>query len=170
MIAVLYSFHKMTEKDAIALCSWKYEPPYDLFNFKDWDTMVAQAEEFGDPRIRDSQYRCVRDQQEALAGYVQFFPIGDWIRLGLGLRPDLCGQSFGLSFVEAAVLEASRLHPHARIDLEVLTWNERAIQVYINAGFVIRDCYVRPTPTGPGEFYCMELDSHDHSLRLPSAN
>jgi hypothetical protein len=115
MIAALYSFHKMTEKDAIALCSWKYEPPYDLFNFKDWDTMVAQAEEFGDPRIRDSQYRCVRDQQEALAGYVQFFPIGDWIRLGLGLRPDLCGQSFGLSFVEAAVLEASRLHPHARI-------------------------------------------------------
>ena len=145
----------MTEEDGAHICSWTYEPPYQLYGFLPWEQMKALEVEFGDARIRSEQYVSVTDADGELFGFAQFFPLLGVTRLGLGMRPDRLGQGYGVPFVQAIVEEARRRHPVDMIDLEVLTWNERAIRTYRRAGFRITDTYTRQTPSGPGEFYCM---------------
>ncbi|MCP3775262.1 GNAT family N-acetyltransferase [Paenibacillus sp. MZ04-78.2] len=151
------SFHlvPMQEDHGPDVCTWSYPTPYDLYHWNSWEQMIARGEEFADPRIRKAQYRAVLDEAGELCGFAQFFPMVGVTRLGLGLRPDLCGQGSGEAFVRAIVREAKRSAPDNEIDLEVLTWNRRAIRTYERAGFVIMDTYERPTPEGTGEFHCM---------------
>ncbi|PZD96422.1 GNAT family N-acetyltransferase [Paenibacillus sambharensis] len=144
-----------SEEHGRELCSWHYEPPYDLFNWPGWEQMQQQGIEFGDPGIRDRQYTAILDEHHELIGYAQFFPLLGVTRLGLGLRPSLCSQGLGPAVVSLLIREAFRRSPDDELDLEVLTWNERAVRAYQKAGFEITDRYWRPTPTGPGEFYCM---------------
>jgi RimJ/RimL family protein N-acetyltransferase len=117
--------------------------------------MLQSGSEFADPELRSRQFAAVVNAAEALVGFAQFFPIQDVTRLGLGMRPDLCGQGLGSSFVGAIAHEARRRRPDDEIDLEVLTWNTRAIRVYERSGFEITDTYTKRTLTGPGEFHCM---------------
>lgn len=146
---------EMTETDGRAICEWRYEPPYDIYTSEPWETMAARAFEFADPDIRKAQYASVEDEGGELIGFAQFFPIVGVTRIGLGLRPDRCGQGYGLPFVKAIVAEAKRRAPDDEIDLEVLVWNGRARKVYEKAGFRLTDTYVRYTPTGLAEFHCM---------------
>ncbi|UHA75972.1 GNAT family N-acetyltransferase [Paenibacillus sp. 481] len=145
----------MSEQDAATICTWKYEPPYDLYNFSPWEDMQAEGEEFGDPMLRQQQYVSVRDEAGQLVGFAQFFPMLGVTRLGLGMRPDLKNKGNGAEFVRTIVEEAIRRTPTNEIDLEVLTWNERATHVYEKVGFGITDTYERPTPCGTGTFHCM---------------
>ncbi|GIP40336.1 hypothetical protein J31TS4_36160 [Paenibacillus sp. J31TS4] len=144
----------MSEEDARAICTWRYEPPYDLYNWSPWEELLRREEEFADPAIREAQYRSVR-AEGVLCGFVQYFPMSGNTRIGLGLHPDWRGKGYGAAFVRALAEEAARLQPAHSIDLEVLVWNERARAVYERAGFAVTDRYVRSTPTGPAEFYCM---------------
>lgn len=169
----------LTETACQELCTWSYPAPYDLYNWSPWTTMLSEQSEFADPQIREDQYRGVVDEWGTLQGFVQFFPIVGVTRLGLGLRPDLCGKGgasnsegrgesgsnntgtdglrngLGSQFVQLLVAEAQRRTPEQEIDLEVLVWNERAIRAYQRAGFTITDTYEKWTPTGPADFHCM---------------
>ena len=111
--------------------------------------------EFGDPDIRQRQYISVLDEREALWGFAQLFPMHEVTRIGLGMRPDWCGRGMGKRFMQTIVREARRRRPADEIDLEVMTWNERAIRAYQRAGFHITDTYERLTPTGNALFHCM---------------
>ncbi|WP_409343489.1 GNAT family N-acetyltransferase [Paenibacillus sp. MBLB4367] len=146
---------EMNEADGLAICGWRYEPPYDIYAWEPWEMMVAGGKEFADPEIRKAQYASVDDEGGELIGFAQFFPLVGVTRLGLGLRPDRCGQGRGLAFVQEIVAEAKRRTPDHEIDLEVLVWNDRARKVYEKAGFRITDTYERGTPTGTAEFHCM---------------
>lgn len=145
---------------AAQLCDWVYAPPYERFNWPEWEVMQKDEIEFGDPVLRVQQYGAVLDERQALIGYVQFFPIGNVTRLGLGLRPDLCGLGLGPSIVRSMAAEAMKRMPGNEIDLEVLIWNERAIRAYEKAGFRITDTYFRPSLTGgdPELFHCMVFE------------
>ncbi|HEX7056834.1 MAG TPA: GNAT family protein [Bacilli bacterium] len=146
----------MTEEAAKTICSWSYEPPYDIYSFSPWETLAAENRELADPRIRKSQYCAVVNEHRELCGFAQFFPLAGWLRLGLGMRPDLCGKGLGASFVRAILAEAhKRKAPADQIDLEVLPWNERAIRVYEKCGFVLEQQYERMTPLGPALVHCM---------------
>lgn len=167
----MYQLTRLTEAHAAQICAWAYPPPYDIYNWKPWELLLAGEEEFADPAIREAQYRAVLDGEGTLCGYAQFFPIVGTTRLGFGMRPDLCGLGRGEAFVRAIVQEARRQQPDNAIDLEVLTWNHRAIRAYRRAGFRIDDTYVRGTREGEAEFHCMvwqgaELPS-GHSSSLP---
>ncbi|MBP1964050.1 GNAT family N-acetyltransferase [Paenibacillus aceris] len=142
------------------VCTWKYPSPYELYNWPSWDIMLREQTEFADPHIRAQQYRAVVDEKGGLSGFVQFFPMLGVTRLGLGLRPDLCGKGSGIGaqFVRLLTREAVRRAPGQEIDLEVLAWNKRAIRTYERAGFTITDTYVKWTPTGTAEFHCMVYD------------
>ncbi len=148
---------------AAALCEWRYEEPFDLFNWPAWEDMQERAIEFGDPELRERQFASIVNADGELLGFAQFFPLLGLTRLGIGMRPDLCGRGAGAAFIRLVAEEAARRMPGDEIDLEVLTWNERAIRAYQRAGFVIDDTYWRPTPTGPGEFYCMVYRPHSTS-------
>ncbi|MNK61392.1 putative acetyltransferase [compost metagenome] len=149
----------MEESHAQDICSWVYSPPYDIYSFDPWDQMKSLEIEFGDPQLRREQYLSVLTNTGELAGFAQIFPMVGVSRLGIGMRPDWCGQGLGKSFVQAVVHEALSRHPHHEVDLEVLTWNERAIRTYEKAGFRITDQYELRTPDGMKPFYCMVYDN-----------
>lgn len=146
----------MTEAEAKAVTEWRYPPPYDVYRWPAWADMLREGREFADPEIRGAQYLSVRDTQDgALIGYVQLFPLDRAIRIGIGLRPDLCDQGLGTPIIQLAIQEAARRQPEAEIDLEVEQWNKRAIRAYEKAGFAITDEYTRRATHGPVRLYCM---------------
>ncbi|MFD2614527.1 GNAT family N-acetyltransferase [Paenibacillus gansuensis] len=153
--APAFLFRPMTEVDGKDISAWRYEPPYDIYNTMAWDEMKERQYEFADPDIRAAQYLSVTDSQGELIGFCQLFPMNGLTRLGLGLRPDLRGKGWGSIFTRAIVHEALLRNPDHEIDLEVLAWNERAINTYRKTGFEITDTYERNTPSGPGLFHCM---------------
>ncbi len=145
----------MTEEDAEEICAWRYPPPYDSYQWPSWERMKAEEREFGDPRIRREQYASVRDEDGRLVGYAQFFPMVGVVRLGVGLRPDCCDQGWGPAFIGAIAAEAERRAPGAEIDLEVETWNKRAIRAYERSGFAATDRYDRRASHGIVSILCM---------------
>ncbi|GAA3410213.1 GNAT family N-acetyltransferase [Paenibacillus hodogayensis] len=153
-----WRFVPMTEEHGKSICKWRYPEPYDIFNWTPWEQLKERTEEFGDPAIRREQFEAVLDGSGELCGFAQFFPLAGWTRLGLGLKPELCGRRLGPSFTKAIAERARQRKPLDGIDLEVLTFNVRAIRAYEQAGFAIHDTYVRNTPTGPAEFHCMQLE------------
>ncbi|WP_138496377.1 GNAT family N-acetyltransferase [Paenibacillus pinistramenti] len=152
-----YSFQvvPMEEHHGAEICAWKYEPPYNIYGWLPWEQMKELGVEFGDPQIRREQYVSLLDEQGELCGFAQYFPMVGVIRLGIGMKPERCGHGRGAAFVGAIVKEAVRRFPEHEIDLEVLTWNNRAIRAYQKAGFSITDLYERQTPSGMKPFYCM---------------
>ncbi|MDB4865867.1 MAG: N-acetyltransferase [Cohnella sp.] len=151
----LFRLEPMTEEDARQVCDWHYPEPYDRYRWLPWDQMVRQRREFADPDIRKAQYLSLRGRNRDLAGYVQLFPLDRAIRIGLGLRPDLCDKGFGKEVTLLAVQEAVRRRPWAEIDLEVETWNRRAVRAYEKAGFVASDEYERQAGHGAVHVLCM---------------
>ncbi|MEK3884869.1 GNAT family N-acetyltransferase [Paenibacillus sp. PL2-23] len=145
----------LSELHAAELCRWRYEAPYDVYNWPDWTDMKKDGIEFGDPVLRVQQYRSVLDPSGELVGYAQLFPLGDVVRLGLGLRPGLCGRGLGERLVRTIAQEALRSSHGAQIDLEVFVWNSRAIRAYEKAGFRIEDTYMRPVKGAEQECHCM---------------
>lgn len=161
----LFQVIPMQVEHARAVCGWKYEAPYNIYGWLPWEQMEALGVEFGDPELRESQYVSLLDGKGELCGFGQLFPMDRVVRLGIGMRPDLCGQGNGPSFVKALVREARRRYPGQEIDLEVLTWNQRAIRAYQRSGFTITDTYERQTPNGMKPFYCMVYDeTHNEGL------
>ncbi|WP_308637093.1 GNAT family N-acetyltransferase [Paenibacillus silvisoli] len=157
--AAKYTLNVVPLSDALAeeLSAWRYEPPFDFYNWSTWKVMQQLGIEFGDAYIRQQQYAAVTDDNGALIGFAQFFPILGVTRIGLGLRPDLCGQGqgLGITLVQAIVKEAIRRAPDDEIDLEVHVWNTRAIRTYERAGFIITDTYEKPTAAGDVTVHCM---------------
>lgn len=160
MINPSVTFHvtPMETSHAEEICNWDYTAPYDIYGWMPWEQMQALEIEFGDPQLRDEQYVSILNGQGTLCGFAQLFPMEGVIRLGIGMHPDLCGQGLGKLFVDAIVQAALIRYPEHEIDLEVLTWNQRAIRTYQKCGFTITDTYERLTPTGNKPFYCMVYD------------
>jgi [ribosomal protein S18]-alanine N-acetyltransferase len=146
----------LTEQQGRLICEWRYPVPYDFYNWPSWNHIAAVQYEFADPHIRAQQYWAACDGMGQLSGFAQLFPLEGWTRLGLGLHPELCGQGLGRSFVQAVVHAAKQKAPSNQIDLEVLTWNARAIRTYEAAGFVRTDTYEKRTSDGiTRQFHCM---------------
>ncbi|GGD96609.1 GNAT family N-acetyltransferase [Paenibacillus nasutitermitis] len=150
-----YTVTALSPLQAEELCSWRYEPPFDFYNWSSWGVMLQLGLEFGDEEIREKQYCAVVDGDGSLVGFIQFFPLLGVTRIGLGMRPELCGQGLGLKFMQAVVEEGLRRAPGDELDLEVHIWNLRAIRAYEKAGFVVSDTYIRRTVDGPIEVHCM---------------
>ncbi|GGG09883.1 N-acetyltransferase [Paenibacillus albidus] len=155
---VVFHVVAMEVHQAAEVCEWIYEAPYDIYGWMPWPQMQELNIEFGDPQLRREQYVSVINEQGRLCGFAQLFPMEGVVRLGIGMRPDLCGQGLGHLFMEPIVREALKRYPEREIDLEVLTWNQRAIRTYQKCGFRITDTYERRTPTGDKPFYCMVYD------------
>jgi ribosomal protein S18 acetylase RimI-like enzyme len=153
------SLVSMTEEDAAAICSWRYPPPYEGYEWPPWEMMVERGLEFGHAQIRLSQYLVARTERKELIGFIQLFPLDRAMRLGISLRPDCCSRGWGPLLTSMAVREARHRMPDAEIDLEVETWNERAVKAYGKAGFTITDEYERGNPDDCTRVYCMVWSS-----------
>ena len=140
-----FSVTPMTDSDARAIQTWRYEGKYATYNLDDTADGLAELLDTRSP------YFAVRDERGELVGFFAYGtaaevggetgpalyadPADHTLTVGLGLRPDLTGKGLGLPFVEAALAFAHERYAPCDFRLFVLDWNVRAIRVYERAGF-----------------------------------
>ena len=148
---------RMTKEYARHISEWKYEGVYSLYN---------NSNDMLDTFMDGNHFACIC-KPNGLVGYYCFgeearIPTtennvfgNEFIDIGLGMNPTLCGQGFGLTFLEAGLKFACGLYQSNRFRLSVVHFNQRAINVYRRLGF----CAEREvTHLNSGEkFYVMTL-------------
>ncbi|MBN1978586.1 MAG: GNAT family N-acetyltransferase [Anaerolineae bacterium] len=142
------TFRPMDEASAREILTWRYEPPYDIYN-EDPDKAGPFVQTLLDPAYA---YHTITDEDGELVGYCCFgadarVPGGDYsadaLDVGLGMRPDLTGQGHGLDFFTAIFDFAQRAFAPQALRVTVAAFNRRAIRVYEKAGFERRQAFQR---------------------------
>jgi RimJ/RimL family protein N-acetyltransferase len=138
----------MDEASAREILTWRYEPPYDIYNAN-----ADKAEPFVQALLDPAYaYHTIADEHGDLVGYCCFgadarVPGGDYdadaLDIGLGMRPDLTGQGHGLAFFETIADFARRTFAPRALRVTVATFNQRAIRVYEKAGFERKQAFQR---------------------------
>lgn len=80
----------------------------------------------------------------------------DALDVGLGMRPERCGQGHGAEFLQAGLEFAQKHFAATRFRLTVMTFNCRAIHAYEKAGFELRRIF--ENRAGTARFQTMELE------------
>jgi RimJ/RimL family protein N-acetyltransferase len=131
----------MTEAFAREILTWRYDPPYDFYNFviaaEDVEKEIAY---FLAP---ENRFRQVMRDGVPIAGFSLGLdgqvPGGDYsadaLDIGLGIRPDLTGQGLGGEIVAAIVNFAIKLDEPPALRVTIAAFNQRALRVWQKAGF-----------------------------------
>ena len=91
-----------------------------------------------------------------LIGYFTVCKINDGtVDIGLGMRPNITGNGFGLQFLNAILAFSKEKYGCKYITLSVVTFNERAIKVYKRAGFEAVGTFIQKTNGSCFEFLKM---------------
>jgi [ribosomal protein S18]-alanine N-acetyltransferase len=122
----------LTEQHAQEIAAWRYDFPYEWY---DTASDPRRVDLFANPARRDGLRAVIADDDGALIGFWNFVRVGDEVRVGLGIRPDLTGQGLGQQFIEAGLGYAREEWSPKRFRLWVAWWNERALRAYRRAGF-----------------------------------
>lgn len=134
------TFRTMDEASARQIVSWRYDPPYDMYNC-DPNALEETVQGFLNPSYH---YYSVWDEAGELIGYRCFgedgrVPGGDYraaaLDMGGGLRPDLRGQGRGARFMEAALTFARRHFAPVAFRATVAACNTRALRVCEQVGY-----------------------------------
>ena len=127
----------MTTEFARQISSWKYEGIYSMYDHNEEDIKNL---------MDGTHYACT----DASGGLVGYFCYGaqaqiptveaniydvNFLDIGLGLAPKLCGQNLGLPFLYKGLEYAHSNFEATNFRLSVAKQNERAIKVYKRAGF-----------------------------------
>lgn len=122
------------QTDILQIRSWRYQPPYDLYNSDDNNS------HFFDP---SNNYHILKDGN-LLIGFVCFgnecqVKGGAYhmnaIDIGIGMNPDLVGKGSGSIFFKKVIQICSILFPKKLLRLTVASFNQRAISIYKKFGF-----------------------------------
>lgn len=152
---------RLTEADARAIASWRYEPPYDCYDFPPWHKIVAEGWAVTIPTKRSAEFWAVSapELRETPAGFFRLRPQPDFTELSCGLAPDLCGQGLGAVLVELAVREWRDSGRAVKLCLFVRPFNQRAIRRYSASGFVLDGGIQRDVRGESTEFVRMAFPS-----------
>ncbi|WP_010093929.1 GNAT family N-acetyltransferase [Ornithinibacillus scapharcae] len=130
---------RMTEKSAIKILGWKYDKPYDFYN------QVLSGEAILELTSKNyiliekdgkiAGFYCTGKDAQVPVGHEYRAYDGDYLDLGLGMRPDLTGKGLGKAFMEF-IIEEIRHEYAGNLRLTVADFNIRAIRLYENLGFL----------------------------------
>ena len=127
--------------DKASVCeiiSWRYEPPYDVYNLEDTEGTLQYAL---DPSNR---FFAMKDASGALVGFCSFgedgqVPGGDYsesaLDIGMGIRPDLTGQGRGVDYAASVVEYAHQAFSPRCLRVTIASFNTRAQRVWDVNGF-----------------------------------
>jgi RimJ/RimL family protein N-acetyltransferase len=134
--------------------SWRYEPPYDFYNFNplfiEEDTAYLMEP--------DVQAHAIYNEHGEHLGLVTFgedgqVPGGDYrqpaLDIGMAIRPDYTGRGLGGDFVFAVVAYAQLNYGPPALRVTVAEFNRRARRVWEKAGFRQTQSFVRPDDDVP---------------------
>jgi len=146
----------MQQADAECIARWHYDGPYVFYDMANDEDDLA---ELMDPRRRENAYYAAVDSDGSLVGFYCFIQDGSTVELGLGLRPDLTGKGLGLNFLETGLAFARQRFSPKMFRLSVAAFNQRAIKVYMKAGFQPTRRYEQRTNGGVFDFVEMTRDA-----------
>jgi [ribosomal protein S18]-alanine N-acetyltransferase len=135
-------FRLLDAAGARAVATWRYPPPYTLYQIELTGTQLEEGIAFLiDPA--NCYYRIDNDHGELEAfccyGYDAQVEGGDYteeaLDLGLGLHPDLTGQGRGLGFVRATINVGIQIYQPSLLRVTIAGFNARAQHVWQKAGF-----------------------------------
>ena len=150
---------EFTELYAKEICDWKYDGEYSIYNYPEWDKAFDEKWAITIEEKRKKEFSAVVDDYNNLCGYIRLQKKDEYILIGVGLKPSLCGQGLGNTIMKIVKQQCRELYPNKKIALEVRSFNERAIKCYKRAGFKVKGIYEKDTPIGHGEFIRMEFGS-----------
>ncbi len=146
----------LTESDARAVCDWRYEGEYAVYNCS-WDAVVSRHWAIADAEKRRLEFYSLRNDAEELIGFFRLQTQEACVLISLGLAPEYCGKGLGKVAMALILDEAKRTAPDKRPELEVRAFNKRAIACYERCGFSVVDAYYKDTPVGGSEFVRMAV-------------
>ncbi len=147
----------LSEADAREVCAWHYEGEYAVYNIPGWETVVSQRWGIADEAVRVREFYSLRNEQGQLVGFFRLRPQDHCLLVSLGLKPECCGKGLGKAVLALIVAEAKRAAPDRRLELEVRSFNRRAIVCYERFGFSVINTYFKETPVGNDIFIRMAL-------------
>lgn len=147
---------EMTKDFAEDISNWIYEEPYSIYSLENNPETILE--------LMSGDYYAFIDDKNQLSGYFCFgkpaqIPTYDYIYseealdIGLGMKPILCGNGLGYTFLNAGMDFAQEQFQVEKYRLTVASFNKRAISLYEKAGFTILKT-VNHSKSGD-EFYIM---------------
>ena len=127
------------ETSAREFLTWKFEHPYDIYNYKPENFEKDLAYSLEPANNLHSMY-----QEGDLIGYCSFgrdaqVPGGDYsedaIDIGLMIKPKLTGQGLGTDFVANTIQHAIDTYKPSKLRVTILDTNLRAKRVWEKNGF-----------------------------------
>ncbi len=116
------------------ICSWRYEPPYDVYDYLSYEAALNEQAAITKTENADN-YLCFWNDV-TLVAYTSIILKGENLYIGIGVAPQFCGQGMGETLLNQTIIECKRRYPDKEIWVQVRSWNERAIKCYIKCGFV----------------------------------
>jgi len=143
----------MTGEHARDVVTWRYPPPYDVY-----DMTGSDVDELVDPR---SCFHAVLSGDELVAfrsfgvdGRVPGWDYDDTaLDTGGGLRPDLVGRGLGGAVMKAGLAYGRDLYRPSAFRMTIARFNVRALRVVRALGFVSAGTFL--TPEGARQFEVM---------------
>lgn len=135
-----FTFKKTNYQDALKIASWQYPAPYQAYSPGNSPLVVV--------RLVDGCYYSVFARGQLVGFFCygeasrlktgQLHPLyqkPNYLDLGLGMRPKLCGRGWGIYFVRAGLTYAQKEFSARKFRLTVASDNKRAAAVYARLGF-----------------------------------
>lgn len=155
--------NKMDNASAREISNWKYEHPYSMYSMDGSEECINE--------LLDGSYYVVNNAKLEIIGFYCFgqsaqVPAGirsgvyenkNFIDIGLGMNPDVCGKGKGYDFISRQIKFAESLFGTYRLRLTVAEFNKRAISVYTKAGFKQVKDFSRTNEQGTTKFIVMKL-------------
>lgn len=124
----------MTVEAAKQICSWRYEPPYDVYDYLTYEVALNEQAAITKTENADN-YLCFWNNGILIA-YTSMISKSKKLYIGIGVAPQFCGQGMGETYLNQTIIECKKRYPGKEILVQVRSWNERAIKCYLKSGFV----------------------------------
>jgi ribosomal-protein-alanine N-acetyltransferase len=148
-----YMFTVMSQAEAEEIAyNWHYEGKYSFYDIEADEEDLA---EFLHEESRGNHTFSVKENGTLIGFFTICEMNNGTVDIGLGMRPDITGNGFGLQFVNAGLAFSKEKYGCNYITLSVVTFNERAIKVYKRAGFEAVGTFIQKTNGSCFEFLKM---------------
>lgn len=128
-----YNVESMTKKAAKQICSWRYEPPYNVYDYLSYEAALNEQAAITKTENADN-YLCFWNDV-TLVAYTSIISKDEKIYIGISVAPQFCGQGLGKIYLNQTVIESQRRYPDKEIWVQVRSWNKRAIKCYDRCSF-----------------------------------
>lgn len=144
-------FREFTMEHIHEVNRWHYDGIYSFYDM----TSEEDLKSFLEPDSEVKYFSCF-DGEEMIGFYCNWFENGE-LAIGLGLKPELTGKGFGKDFVTAGINFSIQRQNYEKdtVKLMVVSFNDRAIEVYRKLGFEETGRKMFGTNCGEKEFITM---------------